>query len=96
MSLRTYTETEERGVAMCEAVERLVESRRPEWEKIGEKRGEKRGEKIGEKRGEILGEKKKAETVAKKMLERGMRYDEIALISDLSIEEIKKIDAERK
>ena len=73
---------------MCEAVERLVESRRPEWEKIGEKRGEK----IGEKRGAQA--EKKSTVLA--MLDGNEPYEKIAKYTDLSIEEIKKIDAERK
>ena len=77
---------------MCEAVERLVESRRPEWEKVGEKRGEKRGEKIGEKRG-AQAEKKR---IVLAMLRENYSFDQISKISDLSIDEIKKIDAGRK
>ena len=71
-----FKETEEGATIMCRAVEQLVESRRPEWEKRGEK--------------------KKAKSMVLAMLEGKEPYAKIAKYTDLSIEEIKRTDAERK
>ena len=60
------------------------------------RKSEERGEMRGEKRGEILGEKKKANAMVLAMLKSDEPYEKIAKYTDLSIDEIKKIDAERK
>lgn len=87
-TVKHYKETEEGATMMCRAVEQLIESKRPEWEKRGEIRGEKRGE----KRGAQI-EKK---SIAKKLLGQGLTREQIAEATDLSLDEIQKIDAERK
>jgi predicted transposase/invertase (TIGR01784 family) len=60
-----------------------------------EARGEERGIAIGEERGKAEGkaegELKKAREIALKLLSRGMSIDEIADITDLTEDEIRKL-----
>jgi hypothetical protein len=62
---------------------------------IGEKRGEKRGISIGEKRGisigEKRGEKKKSIVIALRLAKKGTPMAEISEVTELSLEELKKI-----
>ena len=74
-TVKHYKETEEGATMMCRAVEQLIESKRPEWEKRGA-RSEKK-------------------SIAKKLLGQGLTREQIAEATDLSLDEIQKIDAER-
>ena len=78
--VRYYKETEEGQNMMSIEAQQLI----------------RKSEERGEKRGEILGEKKKANAMVLAMLKGNEPYEKIAKYTDLSIEEIKKIDAERK
>ncbi|GHT24661.1 hypothetical protein FACS189430_09960 [Bacteroidia bacterium] len=61
------------------------------YERRGEARGAERGIAIGEARGEARGEKRTTVKYALRLAQRGMSIVEIADITDLSIEEVKKI-----
>ncbi|MBR1734224.1 MAG: hypothetical protein IJ730_02065, partial [Alphaproteobacteria bacterium] len=60
-------------------------------ERAGFKKGKAEGEKIGIEKGKAEGANEKAVEVAKKMLRKGIDVDDIADISGLSVEEIKKL-----
>ena len=61
-------------------------------ERRGEQRGIKRGIVIGKEQGITIGEKKKAEAMAKKMLADKMDLKTIAKYTELSLEEIMKLN----
>ena len=59
-----------------------------------EDRGERRGIEIGERRGAERGERNRSFEVARRMLRRNRPVDEIAEITDLSVEEVEGLKAE--
>ena len=65
---------------------------------IGERRGieigERRGIEIGERRGAERGERNRSFEVARRMLRRNRPVDEIAEITDLSVEDVEGLKAE--
>ena len=59
-----------------------------------EDRGERRGIEIGERRGAERGERNRSFEVARRMLRRNRPVDEIAEITDLSVEDVEGLKAE--
>ena len=59
--------------------------------KDGEKSGEEKGKAIGEQIGEANGERKSRIQIARKMLEQGISKENIAEITELTVEEIEKL-----
>ena len=77
-----------------------IESGKKDGIKIGEKRGikigEKRGIKIGEKRGKEDGRKEALEQIVKNMLSKEYPIETISEMTELKIEEVKKIEKKLK
>ena len=63
-------------------------------ERRGIEIGERRGIEIGERRGAERGERNRSFEVARRMLRRNRPVDEIAEITDLSVEDVEGLKAE--
>ena len=78
---------------MCELMEKFGAEREAIGEARGEARGEAIGEAIGEARGEANGKTATSRSIAQKLLARSMELADIAKITSLPLDEIKKLAA---
>ncbi|GHT24664.1 hypothetical protein FACS189430_09970 [Bacteroidia bacterium] len=85
--METYSE----DLLLMDEIYNIAISYERRGEARGEARGAERGIAIGEARGEARGEKRTTIKYALRLAQRGMSIVEIADITDLSIEEVKKI-----
>ena len=71
------------NTSMCEAIRQMVD----EGIMLGEERGEKRGEERGEKRGEM----QKALDIARRMLEKNYRMEQVVDLTMLTKQEVEEL-----
>jgi predicted transposase YdaD len=86
----------EENTRISNAIEKGMKKGRAEGKKLGEAIGEQRGKKLGRAEGEAIGAQNKQAEIAKKLLERGEKIEDIVDITGLTKEEIEKIIAKNK